>query len=174
MEAEVVRMACTLFHGGPNSCGTVCSKNLGQTVCRQNLSYLLTSTFCLFFARLLQEELKVFWWPAKLTETLRTNVASNTLKCKSGFYELVCALWDWIQAFLPAVYSSIERGPAFHMFLLSLHCCFLHHFWSSLRLPHAASHQSVSTQPLTKQHITLGWSLFTFHWTRKRWKSTWR
>lgn len=23
MEAEVVRMACTLFHGGPNSCGTV-------------------------------------------------------------------------------------------------------------------------------------------------------
>uniref|UniRef100_A0AAX7SNT2 sphinganine-1-phosphate aldolase n=1 Tax=Astatotilapia calliptera TaxID=8154 RepID=A0AAX7SNT2_ASTCA len=25
MEAEVVRMACTLFHGGPNSCGTVTS-----------------------------------------------------------------------------------------------------------------------------------------------------
>lgn len=23
MEAEVVRMSCTLFHGGPNSCGTV-------------------------------------------------------------------------------------------------------------------------------------------------------
>lgn len=23
MEAEVVRMCCALFHGGPNSCGTV-------------------------------------------------------------------------------------------------------------------------------------------------------
>lgn len=42
MEAEVVRMACTLFHGGPNSCGTVCSTNLGQTACRQNLSSSLT------------------------------------------------------------------------------------------------------------------------------------
>lgn len=29
MEAEVVRMACTLFHGGPNSCGTVRSINFG-------------------------------------------------------------------------------------------------------------------------------------------------
>lgn len=38
----------------------------------------------------------------------------------------------------------------------------------------AALHQWASTQPLTKQRTTLGWSLSTSPSTRKRWKWTWR
>ena len=33
MEAEVVRMSCTLFHGGPNSCGTVSYHRCWHTHC---------------------------------------------------------------------------------------------------------------------------------------------
>lgn len=39
MEAEVVRMACTLFHGGPNSCGTVRERSARaprQLLCSQS------------------------------------------------------------------------------------------------------------------------------------------
>lgn len=35
-------------------------------------------------------------------------------------------------------------------------------------------HLWVSMQPLTKRHITLGWSLFMFRSTRKPWKWMWR
>lgn len=45
----------------------------------------------------------------------------------------------------------------------------LKHYFCVLLLC-AVLHLWASTQPLTKQHITLGWSLFTFALTRKLWK----
>lgn len=50
-----------------------------------NWSRLMIKMSLLFFNRLPQVELRAYWWPARHTEIWRTNVASNTLKCKWRF-----------------------------------------------------------------------------------------
>lgn len=69
---------------------------------------------CLF-ARWLQGEPKAFWWPAKLTETLHMSVASNTLRCKRRFNQLVLGVWDWNLIKNPGVLTCILTS-VWHVF----------------------------------------------------------
>lgn len=167
MEAEVVRMTCTLFHGGPNSCGTVRSIKLWLKRCGSKIWHHHWLTYfhpCSAFLpgyfrgnrkhsdglQSLQRHCVWAW------HQIPWNVRGDLINL---FLEFGIEIWLKIRVSLPVFCSGV---------------CFLQYFWSSLHIPLAASHQSVSTRPLTKQHITLGWSLFTFHLTRKRWKLTWR
>lgn len=59
MEAEVVRIACTLFHGGPNSCGAVSSLSLtASSTFWVFLTLLSANVSCAFQRRL---RLSSFW-----------------------------------------------------------------------------------------------------------------
>lgn len=96
MEAEVVRMCCTMFNGDSQSCGTVSDVQAHAKIksCFY-WSIVGIETVSFLINRWLLVGQRAYWWPALLTETLQGRGALKFQKCEwymfpNHFYIYIC------------------------------------------------------------------------------------